>query len=55
MADNHIASLTTQVSTSDNHGEASDDELFAELEKEIDENFDMGALREQRLEELRQE
>ena len=55
MADSRIASLSTQVSTSDDHNETSDDELFAELEKEIDEDFDMGALREQRLEELRRE
>lgn len=34
---------------------ASDEEIFAELEKEIDEQFDMSALREQRLEELKQE
>lgn len=33
----------------------SDDEIFAELEKEIDEDFDMTALRERRLEELQQE
>lgn len=33
----------------------SDDEIFAELEKDIDENFDMTALREQRLEELKHE
>ena len=55
MADDRIASLTTHVSTSGERDDASDDELFAELEKEIDEDFDMGALREQRLEELRQE
>ena len=55
MADDRIASLTAHVSTSRNSDDASDDELFAELEKEIDEDFDMGALREQRLEELRQE
>ncbi|KLO14948.1 thioredoxin-like protein [Schizopora paradoxa] len=37
------------------HENDSDDEIFAELEKDIDENFDMAALREQRLEELQQE
>ena len=33
----------------------SDDELFDELEREIDNDFDLGALREQRIEELKQE
>lgn len=33
----------------------SDDELFDELEREIDDDFDLGALREQRIEEIRQE
>ena len=55
MADTRIATLTSQVATSSTRDETSDDELFAELEKEIDEDFDMGALREQRLEELRHE
>lgn len=36
-------------------GDASDDELFAELERDIDEHFDMTAMREHRLEELKQE
>lgn len=36
-------------------GHTSDDEVFAELEREIDDNFDLGALREQRIEELSRE
>ncbi|PAV20931.1 gtpase inhibitor [Pyrrhoderma noxium] len=51
----------TDTSTSEAHMEDdeiakdSDDELFDELEREIDNDFDLGALREQRIEELKQE
>ena len=51
----------TDTSTSEAHIEDdeivkdSDDELFDELEREIDNDFDLGALREQRIEELKQE
>ncbi len=38
-----------------NYENSSDDEIFAELERDIDENFDMTALRERRLEELNRE
>ena len=34
---------------------ASDDEIFAELEREVDDSFDIGAMRERRLEELKKE
>ena len=35
--------------------DASDDEIFEELEKELDDDFDIAALRERRLEELKHE
>lgn len=35
--------------------DASDDEVFAELEREIEDDFEIGALRERRIEELRKE
>lgn len=54
-ADDRIFSVTTKVSTSDSHDEPSDDELFAELEREVEEDFDMGAMREQMMERLKRE
>lgn len=55
---NYRTSNSTFISSSNERHEdadGSDDEIFAELEKEIDEGFDMGALREKRLEALKRE
>lgn len=55
---NYRASNSTFISSSNEQledGGGSDDEIFAELEKEIDEGFDIGALRERRLEALKRE
>ncbi|KAI5125011.1 hypothetical protein M0805_007435 [Coniferiporia weirii] len=58
-SDARITSLTSQLATpKDGHGPStgvSDDEIFAELEKDLDNDFDLGALREQRMEELKRE
>ena len=46
------ASLRNEESEDTN---TSDDEIFSELEREIEDDFDMAAFREQRLEELKRE
>ena len=47
----HPAASNEQVDDSN----ANDDEIFEELEREIEDDFDMVAFREQRLEELKRE
>lgn len=47
--------LTRILLDRDESGTQSDGEIFEELERDIDEYFDFGALREKRLEELKQE
>ncbi|THH10225.1 hypothetical protein EW145_g1471 [Phellinidium pouzarii] len=55
-SDSRITSLTSQFTAKKNDTSGtSDDEIFAELEKDLDEDFDLGALREQRMEELKRE
>ncbi|KAH8118311.1 thioredoxin-like protein [Phellopilus nigrolimitatus] len=50
------SSYSSQIrSVPEDDSDASDDELFAQLEKELDDELDLGALREQRLEELQRE
>ena len=52
----HTDTSTSEARIEDDEiAKDSDDELFDELEREIDNDFDLGALREQRIEELKQE
>ena len=49
------ARLTERFSAADEHSDVDDSDLFEELERELEDGFDMGALRERRMEELKQE
>ena len=52
----HTGTSTSEAHIEDDEiAKDSDDEVFDELEREIDNDFDLGALREQRIEELKQE
>ena len=54
-AEERIASLTSKVATGDRDDEPDDDEIFAELERELDEDPGLGGMREKMMEKLKQE